>query len=271
LEARIGVMAAVLVAPEVSAVAVARLQPAFDAFCKAAPPGARLHITDAFKPGNEEWAAIARPVREEYFRTLQSLRLPIVYAARRHGVARATREFVDKARAAVPAKPSPIRVIGRERPIDDRIEDDLMVMLALRLGAYAEDVDSRTIDLLFDATDAEIAKRYDAVLDRVRAGIRKPYTLFTWNEETHSKHAYRVSHEVAGAPFPLDNRFLGGIQIIGKRDCLIFAADIVANDLYRLLRGFPADAPLNTIASIVDWRLKPCVWGIGATAIDDLI
>jgi hypothetical protein len=43
------------------------VSPLYREFVTAAPPGAKLHITDAFKPGNEAWAAVARDVRRRLF------------------------------------------------------------------------------------------------------------------------------------------------------------------------------------------------------------
>ena len=42
-------------------------RPLFERFTAAAPPGAALHITDAFSPGNEAWGAVAELVRYELF------------------------------------------------------------------------------------------------------------------------------------------------------------------------------------------------------------
>lgn len=44
--------------------------PTFDRFRAAAPEGAKLHITDAFSSGNDQWAGVAHAVRDEIIQTL---------------------------------------------------------------------------------------------------------------------------------------------------------------------------------------------------------
>ena len=72
------------------------IQPLFARFCAAAPPNAKLHITEAFKPGNEAWGAVAFQVRSELFELMKKSRIIVIYVARRAALSRKLYENLRK-------------------------------------------------------------------------------------------------------------------------------------------------------------------------------
>ncbi len=61
----IGILCALVFEPNEHENAIKAFTPAFEEFRDAMPIGAKLHITDAFKAGNEEWAKVATRTRSE--------------------------------------------------------------------------------------------------------------------------------------------------------------------------------------------------------------
>ncbi len=117
----ISLMCALVFEPGGHAKAIETFTPGFEAFCRAMPPDAKLHITDAFKPGNEAWGKVATNVREEFIGHLKTVRPIVVYSARRLKLAREAyardRTLFEAAKAA---KRSAIKITGANRPSDAR-------------------------------------------------------------------------------------------------------------------------------------------------------
>ena len=268
-----GLMCAVLFDPETHEMAIQDFTPPFEKFLKSAPAGAKLHITDAFKPGNEAWREVAEEVRENYVKLIQAYNPMVIYAARRLRLARAMHENGEKFRAELEKnRHSRIRVVGSNRPSDDRIEDDLIISLALRLDAFAELVainghDVKQVDLLFDEID--VAERYENCIQRTRKVSSKTKTVKGWDLIDNKRVEKKIGVKI-DAPFRIDTKFIGGIHVVGKVHPLILAADIVTNYLAYKLRSLPADAPLNAPSSIEGWVLRDRVWGVMDRASEDL-
>lgn len=269
----ISLMCALVFEPDGHAEAIKTFEPGFRAFREAMPPGAKLHITDAFKAGNEAWGAVAKKLREEFIVHLRTVRPIIVYSARRLKLSREAhareQTLFDAAKAS---KQSKIRITGADRPSDERIEDYLVASLALRLDAFAGDMASQAykvqqVDLLFDETD--VADRYESHIQRTREISKSTSKVPGWDPEL-SKRVEGIIHTTADAPFRLDTAFIGGIYVVGKAHPLVLAADIVANYLAYHLRNLPPDAPLNAPSSIAGWALGDRVWGVSDDAIEDL-
>ena len=79
---------------------------------------------------------------------------------------------------------SSVKIVGENRPSDARIEDELMLSLALRLDAFADEMagqvhDVRQVDLLFDQID--IAERYEATIQRTREVSKNVTTVKGWD------------------------------------------------------------------------------------------
>jgi hypothetical protein len=248
-----------------------RCRPLFERFRAAAPPGAALHITDAFSPGNEAWGAVAETVRYELFSMMHASRVVVVYVARRAGLARAMHEAGETVRADANSKKlSKVKIVGANRPSDLRIEDDLMINLGLMLDAFAEQEGRKRVDIKFDQTDPAVAARYEKALEITRNVSRTQDTVKGWDPDRQEQ----VSRDLiinAGAPFPLDSRFLGEISVVGKDDPLILLADVVANSLWRHLNALPHDAKLNNVSSVAKWPLGELVWGKDHEKLFDVI
>ena len=269
-----GVMCAVLFEPDGHQRAIDLLTPSFEEFRQAMPAGAKLHITDAFSPGNESWRLVAERVRAEYIRLILDVVRPmIVYAARRCRLSREAHiQSEDLKKAGAAGRRSLVKVVGAGRDSDARIEDDLILSLTLRLDAFAEDMASqihevKQVDLLFDEID--LADRYEATIQRTRE-ISENFTVVKGWDPVANKRVEGSIAMKASAPFRLDTKFLGGIHVVGKEDPLVFAADIIANHLAHHLNQLPAGAPLNLPSSIDGWLMQPRVWGVDDNATEDL-
>ena len=83
-----GLMCALLFEPNRHAKAVQDFTPPFEAFRSAMPAGAKLHIRDAFRPGNEAWKPVAETVREQYLQLIETTSL-----TESHSLAGALRQF----------------------------------------------------------------------------------------------------------------------------------------------------------------------------------
>jgi len=270
---RFGLMCAILFEPDLHAKAIQAFMPAFERFRDAAPPGAKLHITDAFKPGNEAWRAVAEPVREEYLSLIQAFSPMVIYAARRLKLARVAHELtVDLKAQAKASRRSPVKIVGESRPSDERIEDSLITSLAIRLDEFAGSMagqvhDVKQVDLLFDEID--VAERYEAIIQRTREVSTNIKTVKGW-DPTQSKRVEATLSVTVNAPFRIDTKFIGGIHVMGKAHPLVLAADIVTNHLAHHLKKLPADAPLNAPSSVEGWVLRSRVWGVMDEASEDL-
>lgn len=271
-----GLMCAVLFEPERHDLAIQAFTPAFERFRDAAPPGAKLHITDAFKFGNELWRPIAEEVRDEYLRLINSFKPMIVYSARRLRLSREAHLRREEMKIlAKKAKRSQVRIVGENRPSDARIEDDLITCLALRLDAFAEDVagqayNVKQVDLLFDQFDRDLALRYETVIQRTREVSVNSTKVKGWDPVSRSRGEGTIAFKVE-APFRIDTKFIGPIQVIGKDHPLVLAADIITNHLAHHLRQLPPQAPLNAPSSIAGWVLGDRVWGVQEDATDDIL
>lgn len=241
----------------------------YEQFLNAMPDSARPHITDAFMSGNECWATVARSVRSEFHRLIRCLQIPVIYEARRLAVERNSHErqelLVSQAKET---RRSPIRI--PDRVSQSRIEDQLVLGLALKLDAFCEDFKRRRVDMLFDEIDNTMAQGYRTVVDRTRNIGKSRRVVKGWNPETKSQVRGEISFEVH-APFPLNTRSLGELHVVGKADPLMLAADIVANSLYDHLRGLASDAFLNCRPSIDGWDLEDRVYGVSDNPIEDII
>lgn len=238
-----------------------QFQPHFEKFKAAAPKGAKLHVTDAFIPGNEAWGKVTAEVRNDMFRLMLEKDIYLIYVARRFALERESFENSEAFKEAAKASAqSTIKIDGANRPSDECIEDNVMVGLAVMLDTYAEVVGCDRIDLLFDQIDKQIAKRYSNALEATRKLSNNQAVVGGWNPENKQRVSGTITMSVE-APFRLNSAYLGTITVVGKDDPLIFLVDIVANSLWRHLSGLPHDAPLHEARSVNNWDLANVVWG----------
>ena len=244
-------------------------RPGYDRFIGAMPDGGKPHITDAFAPGNEAWAAVARPVRSEFYSLVHRLEIPIVYNARRLTVERKSFENVESIKSQAKAM-SHSRVRIPEGPSQARVEERLLIDLVLKLDAFCDAAQRHRVDLFFDEIDERLAKLYHKAMDGTGNISKTKHVVKGWDPETKSQVQGAISFQ-AHASFPLDTQHLGDLHVVGKADPLILAADIVTNSLNNHLRGLPSDAFLNRPLSIAGWELESRVYGVRDNAIEDLI
>jgi hypothetical protein len=242
--------------------------------------GARLekfHITEAFKPGNEDLRPMAEEVRDKIFQQLEENLIPIVYTARRIRLLREgfslmeqNFKFAEKQAEALRAgRPRTIAV--PDRPGDERIEEDLAGGLTLKLDAYATDFGLKLIDLVTDEMDSPIAKKLNVRMEEMRSISYQQTTVKAFDLTARKPAPIKIIFGVKNPPFPLDVTHLGQLMVVGKDDPLVFAADVVANALNNHLSDIPSDAPLNAPSSIEGWILRDRVWGARDGAIEENI
>jgi len=247
----------------------------FERFKQALPnEKARLHITDAFTKAPDgslrfpAWAEAARLSREEIFALIETFRIPIVYDARRLGVARATHEMSMK----MISQARRLAGISTMESSEERVEESMMIGLALKLDAFAEDFSIERVDLHTDHLDEDILRLFEASVDATRKIVGS-------NVEVAGKHdpsivncfSMTVRNADGSDLLGINARFLGDLVLIGKHDPLIFAADVVANFLHYYLKSLDENAPLNSPASISGWRLGHLSFGHRQDAFEDLI
>lgn len=252
----------------------------FEEFKAARPPGAgQLHLTDAFatdESGIEKyphWARVAEEVRSAIFNHLLRLRLPIIYDARRLGVARSTYEMNQRLiSSAKSLQRSDVRV--SDRASAERIDESVMTGLALKLDAYAEDNNIARVDLYTDQLDVPIAELFERTLDEIRT-LSQPSVTHVKGWNTRSKEpvegGVHVSFRDASGQslIGFDAQFLGGLVVVGKDDAMVFASDVVANGLYYHFRQLDPRARLNHPDSVASWALRELVYGVREDAIED--
>ncbi len=238
-----------------------QVRPLYDAFCAAAPTGAKLHITDAFAPGNEAWRAAAEAARDGIFALMCEIHFRVVYAARRGRMAREHYERLaqNKAEAEAAAKargPSKYAVPGRNRPSDEIVFDRVMTDLSLLVDAFMKTAERQLSDFHFDQIDRSLAERYARMIERTRNISFRRHEVKARNLATGQDEVRAVEMR-AHADFPLDAVHVGKIVVAGKTDPLVFAVDVVANSLWRHLQTLPAEAPLHVASSLAGWALEP--------------
>ena len=247
----------------------ARFEPGYNRFIEAKPEAEKAHITDAFRPGNEEWAVVANEVRTEFYGLVTELQIPIIYEARRLETERSGHERLEELTASARAtRRSNIKV--PRRPSQSRVEEQLIIGLTLKLDAFCEDATRQRVDLYFDEIDAPLAKIYRAAMDVTRQVGNSTTTVKGWDPDAQKPVTGEIRIK-AHASFPLDVRFVGDLHVAGKSDPLVLATDVVANALHYHLRSLPDDAYLNRPTSIAGWVLAERVYGVRDNAIEDLI
>lgn len=264
-----GVMCAVLIMDSVLEDIRTEFQPYYAKFKEAAPEGSKIHITDAFASENKEWAKIAEQVREAAFKILDRDGCVILYDARRLKVIRESFEAEEElVNAARQSQCSDVRVY--ERSESQRIDDQLVEGLILKVDAYAEDHEVAQIDILFDEIDPSVEQGYQQVLGETKALEYREYQVKGWDLKKKKQVSGKITMKV-DAPFPLDLKHIGSMKVVGKLDPLVLLADIVTNTLNHHLSSLAPSMPLNAPSSVCAWRLKHMVWGVRDGAIEDLI
>lgn len=245
------------------------IRPAYEMFASAAPPGAKLHIVDAFKPENAAWGAVAHRVRTDLFRFFVEARLQIVYAARRLRIARQTfeaqeamRQGLRDARAA--RGPSNIRISGNNQAGGEQVDDRLLKDLTWIIDTFMEIEGFKRADFHFDEiTDTAVDRFQRLIQDLRETGDRERTTTFRdlSKSETLSRSVRVTTTCISHPGLKLNVQRVGEIKKVGKTDPLIFAVDVVTNHLWRHLSSLPPTADLNDAGALVNWPLARIVAG----------
>jgi hypothetical protein len=218
------------------------IRPLYERFCAAAPAGAKLHITDAFAPGNDAWRAVAMEVREQIFEFMLHRQMRIVYAARRGTIARASHDMLtqalNQALAAVRAKRGgqPQAQRPKQKSSSDKglLLDRVVADLALVMDIFMEIEGRRLSDFHFDQTDEPLAERYMRQIERTQSVSFRRHEVKQRNPQTGLDEVRAIEMR-AHADFRLDTLHVGNIVVAGKTDPLVFAVDVAANSLWRHL------------------------------------
>ena len=268
-DALIGLMCGLLVLEESECLLRSAFKPHFDKFCAAAPEGAKIHITDTFLPGNEAWAEVACEVRAEGLSLLEQGNYTIIYDARRLNVVRESYEIIEQSvEAASQNRCSNVRI--PERSDSERVDEQLVQGLILKLDAYAQDHNLDSIDLRFDEIDTSLRKNYEGVLRETQSIEATRRQVKGWNLEEKKRIQGEIAIQIK-APFSLDVKHIGNLDVAGKKDSLVLLADIVTNGLYHHLCSLGPKDPLNAPSSIAEWHMCSRVWGVRDNAVEDCI
>lgn len=268
---------AAIVIPEVSVESLRQVfSPPFESFKAARPHGSeKLHITDAFASNDANWIAVAGEVREAIFSLVDNHDISVIYEARRARIARESFEREQNlATSAAQERRSGIRL--NDRPSTELLEEDPMLGLVLKLNAFCEDRHFNTVDLFTDQMDSKKEHRFKQSIEKAKS-LSQPATQVVrgWNPETQAPVLRTIQfklHYASGKTLEDRNAaHLGKLEVVGKDDPFVFAADVVANALRHHLAGLPQNAPINGPASIVTLRLGARVWGVRDGAIEDSI
>jgi len=263
----IALVAAVVVHITKDASVRQEMTPWFEKFLRATPPDKKPHFADAFAPGQEAWAEVAREVRSRFFMIARENRLAVVYHARRLRLEREARDEAARVvEAAQEGQRSRVEVnIPSGSP---RVEDELLSGLALKLDAFAEDSSTRRIDLLCDNLDKGVARAYRRAIDETRSMSCSSRQATEFDRATNTVQRSRLDITFS-AGFELDTQFLGDLGVAGKSEPFVLLADSIANSLHGHLRTLPVDARLNAPSSISDWPLARNVYGVREDANED--
>ena len=258
---RIGLLCAIPVPLEHLEFARDLFRPGYDRFISAKPQNAKAHIADAFLPGREDWAAIAKEVRDEYFQIMRECQFWLTYEARRVRIDRQSFESRTKLQQETKER-SRTRIRVSNEYDKGRLEHQLMIGLSLKLDSFALDFHRAMIDICFDETD--IGEIYQAAIQQTR-DIGKPKKISSSGYDPDSKTVVQKEAElhlsVANYGGPLSVEHVGAVHVTGKNDPLIFAVDCVANSLWRHLGTLGHLAEVNAPGSIAGWELEERVYG----------
>lgn len=248
----------------------------FNRFKQARPARtASLHITDAFESGSVAWANVAREVREQIFRTIRAMQIPVVYHARRLRIVRQTFERIQNMiDQALTSRRSDIRV--NTRPSAERVEEDCMIGLTLKLDALLTDYGYDLVDFVTDEMDRPIAKLFQSMMDHTRKMANPSGCMvrgFDPAKKERVESQFRIEvRDMLGQRIPdFNTRHIGNLVVQGKDHPLVFAADVTVNALWHHLSGLSSDAPLNHPDSIAGWTLGNRVYGTRPDALEDQI
>lgn len=232
-------------------------KPPYDHFVAAAPPGAKLHITDAFRASNPAWAAAAEQSRRDIYALAREHRLRVTYLAREASVSRRSHERLEELAAQARSnKPSHISV--PDRPSDTRLVTECYEGLISTIDVMAESFGCQHVALYADEIDEGVLKAMEADADELRHLSRRVVELPGYDKQQKQplKRSIVFSSDMPG----LDVTRVGTITMLGKSSSVVFAIDVIANALLHHLGKHPVGTSLNIRKSVEGWELEDVVF-----------
>ncbi|MEO6325971.1 MAG: hypothetical protein ABIT01_00860 [Thermoanaerobaculia bacterium] len=243
----------------------AALQPYFDSFVRALPPGMKPHITDAFASRDPAVCAVATSTRASYQQVARSSPITVVYEAiSASGFARRRDERVAMATKAETARRSGIRITNH--PHRDRLEEELLEGFLLKLDAFGEDHDLAHISVTSDTLSKGVRDSYADILEQARTASNRTEEVKGYNPATRERLKGALTTRIivpVGSGLDVDVRRAGDITD-RPPEPLLLLADILVNSLRHHFKTTvnPATDPLNAPGSIRGWTLEASVYGV---------
>lgn len=241
--------------------------PGFQKFKNATPAGTKLHLTDVFTSNDQNWKNAAEEVRSSFFQLMRTHNIRLVYGAKRASTHRTHRDFLinlfDKFKKI---RSSLIRI--QEEHDSSTIEEIALEGLIWKLEAYAEELLIDQIIPLMDQSDN--LDRYNAIIDKL---TNITSTIVHKVKGWDPLNKKRVEGQIISKSNSFEGlKHIKNIQVLGKEDCLIFLADVIANSLHHhLSENLNPNDKLHSQQSINGWDLESLVYGCRDNWLDDSI
>jgi hypothetical protein len=239
--------------------------PPFDAFRKAAPTGAKLHITDAFKSGDEKWIAAARASRAEIYRLIMQRQIYVVFLARRCRISRRTRDnqrgVVEFSKSLAAAREGVATHYPRPKRKATRVIGECYQGIVSIIDDIAKANGRRSVEVYSDALDDEVLAHMEGEANRFRSISKREINLSAYSKERRRVEVLGrivMSVDLPGVDVTAVQPLKGAL---GKDNPLVFAADVVVNEFRHRLAQLPADAPLNDVRALLGWEIERAVFG----------
>lgn len=256
-DGQIGLVAALMLPTPDLAFWESVFAPPYDAFVAAAPPNAKLHITEAFLPGNPAWTAAAEQARRDIYALARANNLCVTYIAREASVSRTSYEMMERL-AAQARSNKPPHISVPERLSDTRLVTECYEGLISTIDVMAESFGCQHVALYADEIDVGVLKAMEADANALRQLSRRTVELPGYDKQQGKplKRSITFSCDMPG----LDVEHVGTITKLGKSSSVVFAIDVIANALWRHLGKHPVGTSLNVWKSVQGWELEDLVF-----------
>jgi hypothetical protein len=190
----------------------------------------KLHITEAFQPGNEDLRPMALEVRDTIFHQVKEKRVLVIYSARRMMVLREGHAGVEQVLTRVQqlkaqasgSWPKHIAISNSNRPSEERIDQDLVMALTLLLDSYAIHSGMAQIDVATDEMDLPVAAGLNERIDEARSISFLPTIVKTFDLTARKPIVRTITFRVTSPPFELDVKHVGRACRCGQRRSACF-------------------------------------------------
>ncbi len=229
----------------------------FESFKAAAPPKTKLHITDAFRSGNDNWAKTASQSREEIYELVKANSLYVTYLAREASVARRSHQMMQQHIDRCESENSSNISVSRH-PSNTRVVSECYQGLVSTVDIMAEAFGLQHIALFSDEIDNIVLNNMEVQADRLRNISRREQELTAFDKQQKKIIKRRI---ISSTDFQgIDVTRVSTITKVGKSSSLAFAIDVIANSLLHHLQQHSVGTSLNTLKSVEGWQLAGCVF-----------